>query len=77
ELNTTAEKTGRLPVIIRQLIKTVDDASMWPDPPAKFDDNWSKINEKRDQALDLFIQKYQYKEVWTNKVFSILIPAGK
>lgn len=77
ELNTTAEKTGRLPVIIRQLIKTVDDASMWPDPPAKFDDNWSKINEKRDQALDQFIQKYQYREVWTNKVFSILIPAGK
>lgn len=77
ELNTTAEKTGQLPVIIRQLIKTVDDAAMWPDPPAKFDENWSKINEKRDQALDQFIQKYQYREVWTNKIFSILVPADK
>jgi len=77
ELNTTASQTGHLPVIIRQLIKTVDDASNWPDPPAKFDENWSKINEKRDQALDQFIQKHQYKEVWTNNIFSILVPAGK
>jgi hypothetical protein len=75
ELNSTAEQTGKLPVIIRQLLKTVDDAANWPDPPARFDDNWANINRTRDEALDAFIKKYQYREVWTNQVFSILIPS--
>lgn len=75
ELNTTAEQTGKLPVIIRQLIKTVDDAANWPDPPAKFDDNWDNINRTRDEALDAFILKYRYREVWTNQAFSILVPS--
>lgn len=74
ELNATAAKTGKLPVIVRQLIKTVDDASSWPDTPVKSDEEWEHINEKRDQALIEFILKHNYQEVWANKVFSILIP---
>ena len=73
ELNSTAEKTGYLPVIIRQLVKTVDDASNWPDPPVRFDENWANINRTRDEALIAFINKYKYKEVWTNGTFAILI----
>ena len=74
ELNSTAEKTGYLPVIIRQLVKTVDDASNWPDPPVRFDENWANINRTRDEALIAFINKYKYKEVWTNGTFAILVP---
>lgn len=74
ELNETLQKTGRLPVIVRQLIKTVHDAANWPDPPAKFDESWSEINKDRDEALDAFIQTHNYTEVWRNGVFAILVP---
>lgn len=77
ELRSTEAKTGQRPVIVRQLIKTVAEASNWPDPPPYFDENWATINEKRDEALENFINEHGYREVWNNGVFAIYIPGGK
>lgn len=77
ELRNTVEKTGQKPVIVRQLIKTVAEASNWPDPPPFFDENWATINAKRDEALENFIHEHGYREVWRNKVFAIYVPGGK
>jgi hypothetical protein len=77
ELRNTVEKTGQKPVIVRQLIKTVAEASNWPDPPPFFDENWATINAKRDEALESFIHEHGYREVWRNGVFAIYVPGGK
>ena len=73
ELNNTAKETGQLPVIIRQRIKTVGEAATWPDPPEEPDENWDQLNRERDEALEDFISRYEYQEVWKNEIFSILI----
>jgi hypothetical protein len=62
---------------VRQLIKTVAEASNWPDPPPFFDENWATINAKRDEALENFIHEHGYREVWRNGVFAIYVPGGK
>lgn len=77
ELRNTVEKTGTIPVIVRQLIKTVGDASYWPNPPLEFDETWASINSKRDEALENFLREFGYREVWSNGVFAIYIPGGK
>ncbi len=77
ELRNTVEKTGKTPVIVRQLIKTVGDASNWPEPPVKFDETWDSINEKRDEVLENFLREHGYREVWSNGVFAIHVPGEK
>lgn len=74
ELNAIADSTNSRPVIVRQLIKTVGDASYWPDPPKVFDTEWDTINKGRDEALDDFIRKHGYKKTWGNGIFDIYIP---
>jgi hypothetical protein len=75
ELNTTFNEKKILPVVVQQLKKTVGNAGNWPDAPAFYDSAWHKRNEPRDKVLNEFLTEHNYKEVWKNEVFKILIPA--
>jgi Dolichyl-phosphate-mannose-protein mannosyltransferase len=74
ELDYAESHQSLLPVIVRQLIKTTGEGSAWPEvkPPENY------LTFKRTQAknniLNDFIKKHNYKEVWNNGDFTILIP---
>lgn len=74
ELNFAESHQPRLPVVVRQLIKTTGEGNSWPE--VKPDEDYLKF--KRTQAknniLNDFIKRHNYKEVWNNGDFTILIP---
>lgn len=74
ELNATLEEKKILPVVVQQLKKLVGNAGEWPDPPSFYDSAWHKRNVPRDSILNEFLKTHNYKEVWKNSVFKILIP---
>jgi hypothetical protein len=77
ELKSSLAEKKVIPPIVQQLKKTVGNAGEWPDPPAFYDSAWHKKNEPRDSVLNNFLQVHQYKEVWRNEIFRILIPANR
>lgn len=77
ELDSAVLRTKILPVVIVQKMKTVGNAGNWPEEPVFYDSTWHKKNEPRDKFLNEFLQQYQYKEVWNNKVFKIMVPPAK
>jgi hypothetical protein len=74
DLNSIFTKSRSLPPVIRQKIATIGDASKWPEEIAP--GNYFKIdrNLEKNNILDSFLTKNNYKEVWSNRVFMILIP---
>lgn len=74
ELDKAYQKTGILPVVVRQTIKTTGSGSDWPTTPLKYDPEWEERNKGRNAFLDEFLATHHYKEVWTNGVFKILVP---
>ena len=77
ELNLAYERTGVLPVIIRQKRKTFGKSgSAWPDPEPFYDAIWYKRNAPRDSCMNIFLEKNNYNKVWENQVFEILTPAA-
>jgi hypothetical protein len=77
ELNNSLVEKKIVPPVVQQLKKTVGNAGEWPDPPAVYDTVWHRKNLPRDSVLNDFLQVHHYREVWRNKIFRILIPAGK
>jgi hypothetical protein len=74
ELAYAESHQSRLPVIVRQLIKTTGDGSAWPETrPAENYLFYSRTRAKNN-ILNDFIIRHHYKEVWNNGNFSILIP---
>jgi hypothetical protein len=63
-----------LPVIIQQKIKTVHEGSKWPEEIVQYNEEDIERAAGRNLYLESFIEKHGYKEVWSNKVFSISIP---
>ncbi|MES1226236.1 MAG: hypothetical protein ABUT20_62750, partial [Bacteroidota bacterium] len=74
ELDLAVSRTGQLPVVIAQNIKTVGDCSDWPQTPVKVDSEWEKANEPRDNYFNEFLKEYNYREVYNNGIFKILTP---
>ncbi len=68
-----AIKKRPLPVIVRQKIKTVHEGSKWPEEIVNFNEEDIERSTGRDNYLREFIKLHNYKEVWSNKVFSILV----
>jgi len=68
-----AHQSG-LPVIVRQLVKTTGDGSGWPEVRPAEDYLHFKRTQGKNQILDDFIKRHQYREVWNNGIFTILVP---
>jgi hypothetical protein len=75
ELNETFAEKKKLPIVVQQLKKTVGNAGNWPEQPVFYDSAWHKRNLPRDNVLNQFLTDHNYKEVWKNEVFKILIPS--
>lgn len=73
EMEKATEKRP-LPVIVKQKIKTVHEGSKWPEEIVDYNEEDIARSAGRDLYLESFIEKHGYKEVWSNKVFSISVP---
>jgi hypothetical protein len=71
----TANKA--LPVIIKQNINTIHEGSRWPEEIVI--DNYFNDERSlgRNTYFNEFLTRHQYKEIWTNEIFSIYLPPGK
>jgi hypothetical protein len=73
-----AEKEHRLlPVLVQQNILTTGEGSGWPETLPATSYALLPRNQGKNAILERFKKEYQYKEVWTNKDFSIWIPGIK
>jgi hypothetical protein len=74
ELHAAAAFHKKMPVIVRQKIKTFGDGSEWPEKllPQPYAD-W-EVNRERNKVMNAFIMENNYKIVWSNNYFEILIP---
>jgi hypothetical protein len=70
-----SDSTKPLPVVVMQKIKTFGfNNGKWPEfvPDGDYE-NWER-NKGRNKILGEFLQRHNYKTVWSNSVFKILIP---
>jgi hypothetical protein len=76
KLLSTARTTGdgKLPVVVSQLARLSLESSYWPTPIVKDDPDWIERNKNRDFYFEEFLRTNNYKEVWRNELFRILIP---
>jgi hypothetical protein len=74
DLNSIFTRSRTLPPVIRQKIATIGDASKWPEEIAAGDYFKIERNLEKNIIMDSFLLKNNYKEVWSNKAFMILIP---
>jgi len=68
-------KLKRLTKKPKTKIKTVHEGSKWPEEIVNYNEEDIERSEGRNKYLESFIEKHGYKEVWSNKVFSISLPA--
>jgi hypothetical protein len=74
ELNTSYQEIGKLPVIVQQKVNTIN--SNWPQN-IKIENYFDyKNNSKRNGQLSEFMVKHNYRIVWENDAFRIIIPPG-
>jgi hypothetical protein len=74
ELNAAKEYHKKLPVIVKQKVKTFGDGSEWPEKllPQPYEE-WD-VNQGRNKVMNQFIKENNYKIVWASDYFEILIP---
>lgn len=74
ELKASQKYQKKLPVIVKQKIKTFGDGSEWPEKllPQPYEE-WD-VNRERNRVMTEFIKENNYKIVWSNAYFEILIP---
>lgn len=72
KLALAQEKHKRLPVVIQQKVATNGwRGNKWP---VNSREEYASWNERRNTIMNEFLKKYNYKEVWNNHAFSILVP---
>jgi hypothetical protein len=74
DLNSMQERSSKLPPVVMQKIATIGDASKWPEETMAGSYSKMERNLTRNYILDSFLKKNNYKEVWSNQDFKILIP---
>jgi hypothetical protein len=76
ELYKGLEETKVLPVVVMQKIKFAGVSSNWPDPTPSPEDveTYNRKNEPRNAYMKEFLQTENYREVWSNYAFKILVP---
>jgi hypothetical protein len=73
DLNSSLKHRGFLPVVVQQLIHTTGQGSRWPTEIV--DDEFLKKDDiGRDRVMNEFLRKNEYREVWKNDCFRILVP---
>lgn len=77
ELNLAETTQNKLPVIVRQLIKTTGEGGAWPDKRPATNYLQFKRNQGKNNILDEFIKRHGYSEAWNNGLFVILVPQNK
>jgi hypothetical protein len=75
EMQTAIEKSG-LPVVIRQKIWMVHDGSTWPEKIFTGNNPQEPLSAGRNKVFNQFLEANKYHEVWSNQVFSILLPGS-
>lgn len=75
ELNKGLEETKQLPVVVMQKIKTIGASSNWPDPTQEDVKEYERKNAVRNQYMNEFLTNHSYREVWSNSVFALYVPA--
>lgn len=74
ELNYAETHQTKLPVIVRQLIKTTGEGSAWPETRPPEDYLIFKRTQGKNNILNDFIKRHGYSEVYNNGDFEILVP---
>ena len=74
EMKFAESHQNHLPVIVRQLIKTTGEGNAWPEIKPTENYLQFKRTQGKNNILNDFIQKHNYKEVWNNGDFTILVP---
>ena len=73
ELDRAKLEKKVLPVIILQTIQTIGDGSKWPEETLSEDYATWNYNLERNKYMKGFLADNNYKEVWTNKFFRIMV----
>src|ERR1700692_4868594 len=73
ELNYAELNNRQMPVIVTQLIKTTGEGSAWPETRPAQNYLAFKRTQGKNKILDEFIRRHNYKEVWNNREFEILV----
>ena len=73
EMRIAMKKSG-LPAVIRQKIWMVHDGSTWPESIYSGENLQDALSAGRNKIFNQFLQDNSYHEVWSNQVFSILLP---
>jgi hypothetical protein len=76
ELTRAINTTRILPVVVKQKVKFTGFSSNWPSKEM-YAKGWDESNAKRDAHMNEFLSSHNYSEVWSNEVFSILVPAAR
>jgi hypothetical protein len=77
ELNYAETHDSTLPVVIRQKIKLTGDGSSWPEILPAENYFQFKRNLKKNAYFNEFLDRNNYREVWSSPYFEILIPQKK
>jgi hypothetical protein len=73
ELVYARKEKKNLPVVVMQKIKTIGDGSMWPEKTLPSDYFTWEENLGRNKYMNEFLARNNYKEVWSDPYFKILI----
>ncbi len=74
ELQKAEKEKKQLPVVLTQKMITMGDGGYWPSPLVHFNSETWPVNEKRNEALNDFLQRNKYNTAWENDYFKISIP---
>jgi hypothetical protein len=77
DLYSSVQRNKQLPDLIIQKIGTVGNDSKWPEEIQPGNYSVNELNLERNQILDTFLMKNNYKIAWENKAFKILLPVNK
>ncbi len=77
DLYNSIQRNKQLPDLIIQKIGTVGNDSKWPEEIQPGNYSLNELNLERNQILDTFLMKNNYKIAWENKAFKILLPVNK
>jgi hypothetical protein len=77
ELTEAESNKTRLPIIVRQLIKTTGDGSAWPEVTPVEDYSLFKRTQGKNNILNDFVKRHKYIEAWNNGAFTILVPQNQ
>ncbi|MCK7516500.1 MAG: hypothetical protein MZV64_01615 [Ignavibacteriales bacterium] len=73
DLNSSLKHRGFLRAVVQQLIHTTGQGSRWP--TVIVDDEFLKrMILDETQVMNEFLRKNDYREVWKNECFRILVP---